>query len=408
MNSLSGDPPFVNHDISILREVVLKEPAQPIEGVPEHVNSALLKALAKEPTQRFASCKAFVEALSGRVRRGVIADAQTRVHPGALREGHALRDRGRADARPSRAWLWLASAAVIVIFAAVSIGAVLAHNAKRAETARAATAAAQDAVQREQDERRKQEALAAEAKKIAGDNQRLKAERAQLATERKAQEEQERIAKEKQTLQPAEGKPWTSPAAGMEFVWIPVLKIWVGKYEVTNSEYRKKEKAHDSKDYQGNSLYGERQPVVYVNFDDAVAYAAWLTERDKAQLGGLRYRVPSEAEWMVFAQCGDGREYPWGNSMPPKYGNYGKTSGYDDGYAVSIPVEKSARNDWGLYGVGGNVWECCATGASGSSFGAWRGASWYCDFSGNLRCACRILVGSARDNDDGFRLVVSR
>jgi serine/threonine protein kinase len=218
----------------------------------------------------------------------------------------------------------------------------------------------------------------------------------------------------------AEGDPWTSPATGMEFVWIPALKIWVGKYEVTNGEYRKKETAFDSKDYKGNSLNGDRQPVVYVNFDDAVAYAAWLTERDKAQLGDMRYRVISEAEWLVCAQCGDGREYPWGRSMPPKYGNYSDSAaksalgftviqGYTDGHAVACDVEKSDKNDWGLYGIGGNVWEGCASDVSGSSFGAWRGASCGSYSPDYLLCAFRVADGGAkRYGTYGFRVVLSR
>ncbi len=218
---------------------------------------------------------------------------------------------------------------------------------------------------------------------------------------------------------PSEGEPWTSPATGIEFVWIPALKLWAGKYEVTNSEYRKKETAHDSKDYEGHTLNGERQPVVYVNFDDAAAYAAWLTEHDKAQLGGLRYRVISEDEWLACAQCGDKREYPWGSSMPPKYGNYSDSAaksvlgltgidGYTDGHAVSCAVEQSGRNDWGLYGVSGNVWEGCASGVSGSSFGSWRGASWYNYYPVILQCAYRLsYVGTSR-YIGGFRLVVSR
>lgn len=59
----------------------------------------------------------------------------------------------------------------------------------------------------------------------------------------------------------------------MAFVWIPSLKIWVGKYEVTNGEYRKMKPSHDSKAYEGHSLNGDRQPVVYMNFDDAKEFA---------------------------------------------------------------------------------------------------------------------------------------
>ena len=220
---------------------------------------------------------------------------------------------------------------------------------------------------------------------------------------------------------PIEGQAWVSPVSGMEFVWIAALKIWVGKYEVTNGEYRKKELGHDSKGYEGHSLNGDHQPVVYVNFDDAKKYAAWLTERDKGLLNGLRYRVISEKEWEVCARCGDNREYPWGNAMPPKWGNYADStakrsfanwtviSNYTDGYVVTCSVEKSGANEWGLYGIGGNVWEACASDNSGVAFGAWRGASW-CNYNPViLRCASRgVIDGSNRDYCGGFRLVVSR
>lgn len=88
------------------------------------------------------------------------------------------------------------------------------------------------------------------------------------------------------TPTPVEGRSWMVPDLGMEFVWIPALMSWVGKYEVTNHEYREKEPAHDSKEHQGHGLNGDRQPAVRVDFDDACAYAVWLTQRERA-LGRL-------------------------------------------------------------------------------------------------------------------------
>jgi formylglycine-generating enzyme required for sulfatase activity len=208
-------------------------------------------------------------------------------------------------------------------------------------------------------------------------------------------------------LLPTEGAAWTSPETGMEFVWIDALKLWVGKYEVTNSEYRKKETAHESKDYLGHSLNSERQPVVYVDFDDAKAYAAWLTKCDNMKPSGMRYRIPSADEWLAFARCGDKREYPWGSSMPPKYGNYNKRSGYDDGYVVSCPVEKSGRNEWGIYGVGGNVWEVCSMDVTGSEYAGSRGAAWNLYDADELRCYHRTENGGTY-YVYGFRLVLSR
>ncbi len=220
---------------------------------------------------------------------------------------------------------------------------------------------------------------------------------------------------------PVAGQNWTSPSTGMEFMWIDALKLWVGKYEVTNGEYRKKERGHDSKSFGRHSLNGDRQPVVYVNFDDAKKYAEWLTAQDRASLSGAKYRLPSEQEFLAYAQCGRGWEYPWGNNWPPvsgRAGNYhgqegasswNKISGYLDGHPVTCDVEKSWANPWGLYGVGGNVWETCASDASGNSFGAWRGASWYFYSQDHLRCSYRLVGdGSIRYFSLGFRLVLFR
>ncbi len=216
---------------------------------------------------------------------------------------------------------------------------------------------------------------------------------------------------------PTEGQDWISPETGMEFVWIPALKIWVGKYEATNGEYRKKVPDHDSEDYEGKSLNGDRQPVVQVNFDDAKAFAEWMTQRDRAVgalPAGCRYRLPSEQEWQIFAQCGVDRMYPWGNTMPPRSGNYSDSPAYDvrdgyrDGFPVSCPVEQSGKNEWGLYGVGGNVWEFAASDKLDESFGAWRGASWGTCGPADLQCSFRIGGGGlGRVSNLGFRLVLS-
>jgi len=211
----------------------------------------------------------------------------------------------------------------------------------------------------------------------------------------------------------------------MELVWIQALEMWVGKYEVTNGQYRRMAHAHYSRKYGEHSLNGNRQPVVYITFDDARKYASWLNrnlQSTGAALASYSFRLPTEKEWMTFAQCGDNREYPWGNNWPPpngKAGNYSDTSsawkhkigGYRDDHPVTCDVQKSWPNRWGLYGVGGNVWECCARDGSIDAFGAWRGESWLGDRQERLRCSFRYFIsGSGRDSDhvSGFRLVLSR
>lgn len=85
---------------------------------------------------------------------------------------------------------------------------------------------------------------------------------------------------------PVNGSDWISPSTGMKFVWVEQMNIWVGKFEATNAEYRRKEPAHDSSSFEGLALNRDRQPAVLVNFEDAQAYAGWLTVQDKLPRGG--------------------------------------------------------------------------------------------------------------------------
>ena len=231
---------------------------------------------------------------------------------------------------------------------------------------------------------------------------------------------------------PHVGLGWTSPRSQMEFVWVPSLDMWVGKYEVTNAEYRGGKPRHRTEGFGKYRLDGDRQPVVGVSFHNAVAYADWLTGKERAAghlSDSLRYRLPTEEEFMAYAQCGDGREYPWGNGWPPEHGNYSghesawehKIVGYGDGCPVSCDVEECWANPWGLHGVGGNVGEICAKDANASqAFGAWRGASWLDSQRDQLRCSFRmgnatasagsvgLRLDSAVTTVVGFRLVLSR
>ena len=64
---LAGYLPFDSEDLEILRMSVLGDPVAEIQDVSPHVNAALVRALAKNPSDRFANCQELVDALEGKV-----------------------------------------------------------------------------------------------------------------------------------------------------------------------------------------------------------------------------------------------------------------------------------------------------------------------------------------------------
>ena len=202
--------------------------------------------------------------------------------------------------------------------------------------------------------------------------------------------------------------------------------FYLGKYETTNGQYRQFKSSHDSKDYEDNSLNGEKQPVVYVSWNDATEFCKWLGGQ-----AGVEVSLPTEAQWEYACRAGTTGLWYWGEEQSPagQYANVADRTAKkqwtdweafdtDDGYAVSAPVGRFKPNAWGLHDMLGNVWEWCLDGKreyssssetdprgpeSGSR--ALRGGSWY-DGPAGVRSALRDDVDPARtNNNNGFRVL---
>jgi formylglycine-generating enzyme required for sulfatase activity len=139
--------------------------------------------------------------------------------------------------------------------------------------------------------------------------------------------------------------------------------FWLGRYEVTQSEYEVVVGTNPSF-FKGTP----KNPVEGVGWAEAVSYCAKLTERER-QAGrlpkGWAYRLPTEAEWEYAARAGTTTRFNYGDD--PGYLNLRQYAWFYTGdtnvrRAVTSgprPVGGKLPNPWGLYDMYGNVYEWC-------------------------------------------------
>jgi formylglycine-generating enzyme len=155
-------------------------------------------------------------------------------------------------------------------------------------------------------------------------------------------------------------------AAG-QAVETPVHRVWIDRFAMAVTQVTVAEYTHylDGTGCKAPPHWGDanfsnpEQPVVAVSWFDAVAYCAWLSA-----VTGLRYRLPTEAEWERAARGGlEGMEFPWGNDLPMSQPGY-----HARWISGPEPVRHSEPNAYGLFEMCENVHEWCSD---------WFGAEYY-------------------------------
>jgi serine/threonine protein kinase len=134
---------------------------------------------------------------------------------------------------------------------------------------------------------------------------------------------------------------------------VNVDAFYIDKFEVTNERYyscvyavecrRPTSQGSAKRNTYFNNQVFANYPVIYVNWKMANAYCEWRGAR-----------LPTEAEWEKAARGTDERIYPWGGGeLDCSFANYQSCVG------DTSPVDQyeTGKSFYGVYGMAGNVWE---------------------------------------------------
>lgn len=204
---------------------------------------------------------------------------------------------------------------------------------------------------------------------------------------------------------------------------VKIQRFFLGQTPVTQSQWRlvaSWPKIATDLNPDPSLFKGSDRPVERVRWDEAVEFCIRLSKAT-----GLRYRLPSEAQWEFACRAGTYSPFAFGETLTSSIANYDGNSTYGSGPAgiyrcETTEVASFPANAWGFHDMHGNVWEWCldtwhdSFRGAPTDGGAWfdhfkedrvlRGGSW---LNQPVTCRSAFRVGNHLGNRDdlvGFRL----
>jgi formylglycine-generating enzyme required for sulfatase activity len=399
---LTGSRPFEGTPARVLAMIVHDTPAAPSSrrpGLDPTLDAICLRALARDPVDRYPSMDAFADALSGpfsdpaesradQVQVGTEQAQPSRAVAGPVPARKIIRDRRRG-------WVYGLACVMIVL----AIVAWAAHDFRRLRLTR--------------DERSTTESgpitnsIGMKLVLIpAGEFLMGSADGDKKASSKNASYDE----------YPQHRVRITKP-------------FYLGATEVTRGQFRRfvddagyrTEAERDGKGGHGLNEAGEwaqgpkytwqnlgfeqtdEHPVVNVSWNDAVAFCKWLSREE-----GVTYRLPTEAEWEYACRAGTTTKYSSGDdpeglaavgniadgTAKAKYPDWTRAIAAQDGFIYTAPVGRYNPNAWGLFDMHGNVREWCSDGYAPDYYKR----SPLDDPQGAERAPDRVIRGGGWDN----------
>lgn len=186
----------------------------------------------------------------------------------------------------------------------------------------------------------------------------------------------------------------------LEMVEIPNKEFFIGKYEVTNQQYR--EFLNENPNYGQPSCWNDRrfntnqQPVVGVSWYDAKAYCDWLSAKTNE-----RYDLPTKNQWDAAAGYSGNNKFQWEKTRIDKnIVNIGNAN--DRPLDVNRPLAE--KTEQGVRDMAGNVAEWCSD-EYHEGRRIVRGGSWSGKFSDAAYYSYTSYTPETRKDNSGFRVV---